>query len=124
MRLLADMGVSRRVAAGLRAAGHDVVHLSDQGLQRLADAAIFSKASAERRTVLTFDLDFPRIAAEARAAGASVVLFRLVDATSANVLRRALAALTEFADDLARGTVVVVEDNRTRARRYPLIPES
>ncbi len=63
MRFLADMGVSLRVAEHLRTGGHDVCHLSDEGLQRLPDGEIFQKATAEKRVVLTFDLDFGEIAA-------------------------------------------------------------
>src|SRR5208337_3067643 len=36
MRFLGDMGVSRRVIEWLRAAGHDAVHLRDEGLKRLS----------------------------------------------------------------------------------------
>jgi predicted nuclease of predicted toxin-antitoxin system len=63
VRFLADMGVDQRVVAWLRAAGHDAVHLRDEGLQRLPDEGVFEKAIAEGRIVLTFDLDFGEIAA-------------------------------------------------------------
>jgi len=63
MRFLADMGVDQRVVAWLRAGGHDAVHLRDEGLQRLADEAVFDKAVVERRIILTFDLDFGEIVA-------------------------------------------------------------
>ena len=42
MRFLADMGVDQRVVDGLRAQGHDAVHLREQGLQRSPDAAVFA----------------------------------------------------------------------------------
>jgi predicted nuclease of predicted toxin-antitoxin system len=57
MRFLADMGVSMRVVEWLRSVGHDVVHLREQGLQRLPNGDIFQKAADEDRVVLTFDLD-------------------------------------------------------------------
>jgi predicted nuclease of predicted toxin-antitoxin system len=53
MRFLADMGVSIRVVEWLRNAGHDVVHLREQGLQRLPNGDIFQKAHAEQRIVRT-----------------------------------------------------------------------
>jgi predicted nuclease of predicted toxin-antitoxin system len=37
--------------------------LRDQGLQTLTDEAIFQKAAAEQRIIITFDLDFGEIAA-------------------------------------------------------------
>ena len=61
--------------------GHDAVHLRDEGLHRLPDEAIFDKAIAEARIILTFDLDFGEIAARAKGRATSVVLFRLPDAS-------------------------------------------
>jgi len=73
MRFLLDMGVDVRVAAWLRDQHHDAVHLRDEGLQRLPNGEIFTKAISERRIILTFDLDFGEIAALARGRKASVV---------------------------------------------------
>ena len=47
MRFLVDMGIGRDVAAWLRQAGHDAIHLSEIGETRLDDARIFAKARAE-----------------------------------------------------------------------------
>ena len=44
--------------ASLRKAGHDVVHLRDEGLLKMEDGSILDKARSEVRIVLTFDLDF------------------------------------------------------------------
>src|ERR1051325_9222577 len=49
---------SKRTIASLREAGHDSVHLRDEGLMRMEDAGILDKARSEGRVVLTFDLDF------------------------------------------------------------------
>lgn len=49
MRFLADMGVALRVVERLRAEGHDVIHLREEGLHRLPNGAILDKAAAERR---------------------------------------------------------------------------
>jgi len=92
MRFIADMGVSHRVAEHLRAVGHDVIHLRDLGLQRLPDDDIFARAAAERRVVLTFDLDFGEIAARCIGPWASVVVFRLSDTTSPHVSTSTAAA--------------------------------
>ena len=51
-------GVSMRTATSLREAGHDTVHLRDQGSLKMKDSDILQKASSEERIVLTFDLDF------------------------------------------------------------------
>jgi hypothetical protein len=46
----ADMGVSITTVGGLRAADHDAVHLREEGLVRLSDLEIASKAARERRS--------------------------------------------------------------------------
>jgi predicted nuclease of predicted toxin-antitoxin system len=58
MKFLADMGISPRSAAFLRSLDHDAIHLHEEGLDRLSDASILSKALDEGRVVLTHDLDF------------------------------------------------------------------
>ena len=68
MKFLADMGISPRSAAFLRSLGHDAIHLHEEGLDRLSDASILSKALDRRaRIVLTHDLDFGDLVAASRA---------------------------------------------------------
>jgi len=63
MRFLADMGVAIRIVEWLRQQGHETTHLREENLQRMPDLDIFGKAAAERRILLTFDLDFGEIVA-------------------------------------------------------------
>jgi predicted nuclease of predicted toxin-antitoxin system len=87
MRFLADMGVSQRVVEWLRAAGHDAIHLRDEGLQTLPNGEIFDKAGREQRIVLTFDMDFGEILAACRGQIVSVILFRLRNTRCSSVPR-------------------------------------
>ncbi len=73
MRFLADMGIARAVVRWLQEQGHDAVHLLDEGLQRLSDPEVFSKAAVENRVLLTFDLDFGEIVALSGGSQVSVV---------------------------------------------------
>ncbi len=120
MRFLADMGVSRRVTEWLRSSGHDVLHLSDEGLQRLPDAEVFLRAARETRVLLTFDLDFGEVLALLAHQRGSVILFRLHDTRSANVIMRLRDVLGDAAEPLEQGAIVVVEETRHRIRRLPL----
>jgi predicted nuclease of predicted toxin-antitoxin system len=86
VRFLVDTGLDVRVVSWLREQGHEAVHLRDEGLQRLPNGDIFNKAIAERRVVLTVDLDFGEIAAPARGERASVVVFRLHNMRTAHVI--------------------------------------
>jgi predicted nuclease of predicted toxin-antitoxin system len=120
LRILADMGVSMRVVGRLRALGHDVIHLREQGLHRLPNGEIFARARSEGRIVLTFDLGFGEIVALSGGETVSVVLLRLGDTTTDFVARRLESVLASAEDALRSGAVVVVEDGRHRVRRLPL----
>ena len=114
------MGVSASTVEMLRDLGHDAVHLRDEGLQKLADAEIVSKALKEQRTVLTFDLDFGSILAASQSTQPSVVIFRLRNQTPVSVNRRLTQVITECESKLAAGAVVVVEDLGYRVRTLPI----
>jgi len=120
MRFLADMGISERVAAWLRAEGHDVAHLRDEGLSRLPNGEIYQKGFAEHRIVLTFDLDFGEIVAASAGQIVSVILFRLHDARSERVIERLTTVLAQSSAELLTGAIIVVEDARHRVRKLPI----
>ena len=120
MRFLGDMGVSWRVIEWLRAAGHDAVHLRDEGLQRLPNGDIFQKGFAEQRIVLTFDLDFGEILAGSAGQVVSVVLFRLHDTRTEHVIERLQTVLDQSSAELLAGAIVVVEEGRHRVRKLPI----
>lgn len=120
MRFLLDMGVDVRVGTWLREHGHEPVHLRDQGLHRLPNGEIFTKAISENWVILIFDLDFGEIAALARGRKASVVVFRLHNTRTAHVLERLASVLPDCSSILEKGAVVVVEENRHRVRPLPV----
>jgi predicted nuclease of predicted toxin-antitoxin system len=84
-RVLLDMGLAQSTARHLRARGHDVVHLRDEGLKRLPDDQIVAKAIAEERAIITHDLDFGRIVALSGESVPSILTLRLTDMTPKNV---------------------------------------
>jgi predicted nuclease of predicted toxin-antitoxin system len=120
MRFLADMGISQGVVDWLCAEGHDAKHLGTEGLQRMPDDQIFAKAGNENRIVLTFDLDFGEIVALLGRQQTSVILFRLHNTRTANVIKRLQRVLEESEKPLAEGAIVVVEDSRHRVRLLPI----
>jgi predicted nuclease of predicted toxin-antitoxin system len=120
VRFLVDMNLSAGVAAALRAAGHEAVHLRELGLEALDDLGIFARAAAERRVVVTFDLDFADILAASSGRSVSVILLRLRAMTTANVVRRLPDVLRRTAADLESGAIVIVEEARLRIRRLPI----
>jgi predicted nuclease of predicted toxin-antitoxin system len=120
VRFLVDMPLSPTLAAWLTDRGHDAVHAADLGLHSATDAEILVRAKSEARTVITADLDYPRLLALARVSEPSVILFRDGDWSEADVIARmdeVLASLTEA--DIAH-SIVVVDRDRVRRRRLPI----
>jgi predicted nuclease of predicted toxin-antitoxin system len=118
---LADMGISLRIVSWLKGRGHDVTHLRDEGLQRLPDREIFKKAAAEKRIILTFDLDFGEIVALSQDSPVSVFLFRLHNTTTSFVIKRLEQVLSVSADFVKLHTaIIVIDDSRHRIRTIPI----
>ena len=120
MKFLCDMGVALRVTEWLRRAGHDAVHLAEQGLKRLPNGEIFAKARSEGRVVITFDLDFGEIAAASGDEPVSVIVFRLRNARAERVTARLDRVLADSSDALRDGAIIAVEDARHRVRTLPI----
>ena len=116
------MGVSLSTVRALRSAGHDAVHLRDEGLIRLPDADILKKARHEQRVVLTFDLDFGNLLAIGAHSFPSIIIFRLHNETPDSVTAHLLQLLAQRSVEIEKGALVIVEDARHRMRRLPLEP--
>ena len=121
MNFLIDNALSPRVAAGLRAAGHDAVHVLDYGMHAATDEAIFERAALESRVVVSADTDFGTLLALREATSPSVILLR------APSLRRAdgqvaliLVAVPSTEAALRRGAIVILERHRLRLRDLPI----
>jgi predicted nuclease of predicted toxin-antitoxin system len=112
VKLKLDENVHTDVAPALRALGHDVATVHDQGLAGRPDADLARAVRAEGRGLVTFDLDFadPRLCPPAQFAG--LVVLRL----GAPTARHQIAALTRFlaeTTDIA-GRLWIVEHTRAR----------
>lgn len=123
MRFLADMGISPLVVQHLCSKGHDAIHLREQGLHRLPDSDIVTKAVDEQRVLLTADLDFGYLIAIARSSLPSVVIFRLSDMRPVSVAEHLDRLLLQNDNELDRGALVVVTDSKIRVRLLPINAE-
>ena len=79
MRLLVDQNIARRVAVLLREAGHDAVHVAERDMSTAEDQAILDLARAEGRVIVSEDIDFGALLAEAGSETPSFVLIRGAD---------------------------------------------
>jgi predicted nuclease of predicted toxin-antitoxin system len=91
------------------------------GLHHAADVDILARAKREERTIVTADLDYPRLLALAQVAEPSLILFRDGNWSEADIVTRMndiLRTLTEA--DIAQ-SIIVVDRDRVRRRRLPIV---
>jgi predicted nuclease of predicted toxin-antitoxin system len=122
VRLLADMNISPITVRGLRAAGWDVLRVSDCLPARTPDPVVLELARSQGRTLLTLDLDFSAIVAVQRLQAPSLVTLRLSLASPQQVLQALLRFLPSVEDDLAAGAAVTVDEVAIRVRPLPIAP--
>jgi predicted nuclease of predicted toxin-antitoxin system len=114
------MGLAMRTVVWLRRQGHDAVHLREQGLQRMPDPDILSKARTEGRTLLTMDLGFGDLLAISGARLPSVIIFRQKNRRP-DVINALLAdVIAHHEQDLQAGAIISITDASIRVRSLPL----
>lgn len=121
MRLLIDNNLSPTVAAALRTAGHDAVHVRDYGLQRADDDEILERARAEDRVVVSEDTDFAALLSRSGAQAPSFVLLRTRDPLTPDQLAALIVAnLPQLSADLEEGCIAVLRRDRITVRPLPI----
>ncbi len=120
MKFLVDMPLPPALATWLRSQRHDAVHALDLALDRATDTAIIARAAAEKRTIVTADLDYPRLLALSRATEPSLVLFRGADWAELTVIDRMSAILRSLGTEEIEHSILVVDPDRIRRRRLPI----
>ena len=124
MKFLIDMPLSQDLAAWLRDQGHDAVHAVELNLAAVADVVILARAKQENRTIVTADLDYPRLLALAQERESSLILFRDGNWSEVAIIARMEEVMQRItAADLTR-SIIVVERGRIRMRRLPVSPGS
>jgi hypothetical protein len=117
MRFLADESCDFAAVYALRAAGHDVVAVSEVA-RGAEDSSVIQLARSERRVLLTEDKDFGQLVFAAARQNSGVVLLRW----PVGVRGKLGAALVEFVashGDSLTGSFAVVEPGRARVSRSP-----
>lgn len=121
MKFLVDDALSL-LALGLNDAGRDAVHVRDRGLQRADGAKLLEVAAAEERVLISEDTEIGTLLALAAFTRPSIILFRHTTNRSASALESTLLAnIGSIESALEAGAVVVIEPDRIRIRRLPIV---
>jgi predicted nuclease of predicted toxin-antitoxin system len=120
LRFLVDNALSPKLAVGPRQAGHDAVHLRELGRQNAPDPEVLVRAIEEGRIFISSDMDFGHLLATRDLVRPSVILFRRVERRTSARLTLLLRNLAAVGEDLAQGSIVILESSRMRIRRLPI----
>ena len=120
MKLLLDQGLPRSATRLLGDAGIDTVHTGECGLSRASDASIIEYARDQGRTVITLDSDFQALMALANAASPSVIRIRIEGLGAKAAADLILLVLERCREDLDKGALVSVMEDKIRVRNLPL----
>lgn len=115
VKILADENISPRILSFLRAKGIDAVDVKEKGWQGSNDRYVLEMAYADERFVLTHDSDFGTLAINEGAPCYGIVYIRLKNLTVENVCG-VLEKLLKVDIEIAKGSIIVVEDARVRIR--------
>jgi predicted nuclease of predicted toxin-antitoxin system len=89
-------------------------------MAKALDVEILEFADREQRTILTADLDYPRLLALAQSGGPGVILFRGGNYSELEIQNRIERVFETISSEDLSKSIIVVEKTRIRRRRLPL----
>jgi predicted nuclease of predicted toxin-antitoxin system len=115
VKLKLDENLSRHAANLIRAAGHDAVTVSNQGLSGAADETLFEVCKREGRTLITLDRDFGQVLRYPPAGSAGIVVLEIGHrVTHSALLERIRELLCVLKTQSPVGASWIIEPGRLR----------
>lgn len=114
MQFAVDESTGAAVAEYLRSLGYHVLVVAET-MPQADDVDILTRATAERRIVITNDKDFGELVFRSGQAHQGILLLRLRDESAANRVRVVKSVLDRYGDRLT-GHFVVATENNVRVR--------
>ncbi len=123
MNFLLNMNVDRDMAAPLKKRGHVCRHVGDIGMSRAKDIEIVAEAKNTGETIITHDLDYGHLLAFSGESAPSVIILRLRDLRTDEIISRLDAVWNEIESALMEGAIVSLSDKSLRIRNLPIESE-
>jgi predicted nuclease of predicted toxin-antitoxin system len=118
MRFLLDANMPRSATVLFASRGHEAVHVGETDLKDAADQRIAERGHAERRVVVTRDLDFADVRRYPPEESPGYLVLRVPDtwiATEINELLSRFLALSDLVGQIP-GHLVILDPRRIRFR--------
>jgi predicted nuclease of predicted toxin-antitoxin system len=110
-----DENIGGRGLDLIRASGHDVMTVRDQGLQGVADERLFEICTAEGRALITLDRDFGQVLRFPPEKSAGIIVLEIGPrATLQGILDRLRDLLEVVETRAVAGALWIVEPGRVR----------
>ena len=122
MKILIDMNLSPAWIPVLTEAGYEGAHWSSLGALNARDSEILAYAKVNGYIIFTHDLDFGAILAATNAESPSVLQVRTQDVTPAHLAPIVLPVLAQFRDQLEAGSLISIDEEKSRVRILPIRP--
>lgn len=123
MNFLLNMNVNRDMTAQLQKRGHVCRHIGDIGMSRATDIEIVAEAKRTKENILSHDLDYGHLLAFSGEKAPSVIILRLRDLRTDEVIARLDAVWKQIESPLMEGAIVSLSDRSLRIRRLPIATE-
>ena len=117
MRVKLDENLSLRLKHGLIELGHDADTVRDEQLQGRPDAEVWAAAQAERRFLITLDVDFADARSFPPGTHAGILIVRLPDHEQYRAAEHVLGWFERYDPTDWAGCLVVGTPVRLRVRR-------